>query len=88
MKRTKGRHGAGRKSADISTSIPKEIDAKLRELAQESELTRGGYAREAIIDAVRRKFVRRVVRETVEGKIVKIPTKTKTNAGGGAQMAS
>ncbi len=33
-----------------NTSIPLSVDAELRKLASASELTRGGYARDAIID--------------------------------------
>lgn len=59
MKRTKkpGNHGPGSKSVYISTSIPKHIDAELRRLAAQSELTRGGMARECIEDAVTRGLV-------------------------------
>ncbi len=71
MKRTAKRHGAGKKSRDISTTIPVEIDDQLRQLAAASELTRGGYAKEAIIKAVREKFIRAVSRTTIqERKIV------------------
>ena len=59
MKRTKkpSNHGPGSKSVYISTSIPKHIDAELRRLAAQSELTRGGMARECIEDAVTRGLV-------------------------------
>lgn len=59
MKRTKkpGNHGPGSKSVYISTSIPKHIDAELRRLADESQLTRGGMARECIEDAVNRGLI-------------------------------
>jgi hypothetical protein len=59
MKRTKKprNHGPGSKSVYISTSIPKHIDAELRRLAAQSELTRGGMARECIEDAVTRGLV-------------------------------
>ena len=59
MKRTKKatNHGPGKKSVYISTSIPKHIDAELRRLAAESDLTRGGMARECIEDAVNRGLV-------------------------------
>ena len=71
MKRTKKGHGVGKDSVSISTSIPLSVDAELRKLASASELTRGGYAKEAIIKAVREKFIRAVTRTTIqERKIV------------------
>lgn len=72
MKRTKKGHGVGKDSVSISTSIPVSIDAELRKLATASELTRGGYARDAIIDAVNRGHIRQVTRTTIrDRKIVK-----------------
>jgi len=66
MKRTKKGHGVGKGSVSISTSIPFSVDAKLRRLAEASELTRGGYARDAIIAAVKRGHIRRVTRTTLD----------------------
>ncbi len=72
MKRTKKGHGVGKDSISISTSIPLKVDAERRKLANASELTRGGYARDAIIDAVKRGHIRAVTRTTIqERKIVK-----------------
>jgi hypothetical protein len=65
MKRTKKGHGVGKGSVSISTSIPASVDAQLRRLAQASELTRGGYARDAILDAVKRGHIRKVTRTTL-----------------------
>jgi hypothetical protein len=74
MKRTKKGHGVGKNSISISTSIPLSVDAELRKLATASELTRGGYARDAIIDAVKRGHLRKVTRTTIrDPKIVKYP---------------
>jgi len=68
MKRTGSkklkRHGAGKNSVDIACTIPASVDAKLRKLATSSELTRGGYAREVITDAVARGWHRKVTRHT------------------------
>jgi len=72
MKRTKRRgHGVGKDSVSISTSIPISVDAKLRKLAAASELTRGGYAREVITDAVAQGWHRKVTRHT--GNVVQYP---------------
>jgi hypothetical protein len=73
MKRTKkpGNHGPGAKSVYISTSIPKHIDAELRRLAAESDLTRGGMARECIEDAVNRGLIITKTKRT--SKIVEYP---------------
>ncbi len=68
MKRTKKGHGVGKNSVSISTSIPLNVDAELRKLAIASELTRGGYARDAIIDAVKRGHIRAVTRTTIEDR--------------------
>lgn len=75
MKRTKRRgHGVGKNAVSISTSIPISVDVELRKLAAASELTRGGYAREAIEEAVRVGHIRKVTRTTLRrGKIVQYP---------------
>jgi hypothetical protein len=74
MKRTKKGHGVGKDSVSISTSIPLSVDAELRKLAAASELTRGGYARDAIIEAVNRGHIRAVTRTTLKDrKIVRYP---------------
>lgn len=75
MKRTKRRgHGVGKDSVSISTSIPIAVDAELRKLAAASELTRGGYARDAIIEAVKAGHLRKVTRtKLTDRKIVKYP---------------
>lgn len=78
MKRTKKGHGVGKDSASISTSIPLAVDAELRKLAAASELTRGGYAREAIIQAVRERFTRTVIRTTAD-KVVRYPLEHPAN---------
>lgn len=70
MKRTKKGHGVGKDSVSISTSIPASVDAQLRKLAAASELTRGGYARDAIIDAVKRGHIRSVTRTTIQERKV------------------
>jgi hypothetical protein len=70
MKRTKKGHGVGKDSVSISTSIPLSVDADLRKLASASELTRGGYARDAIIDAVKRGHIRQVTRTTIQERKV------------------
>jgi hypothetical protein len=74
MKRTKKGHGVGKESVSISTSIPVSVDAELRKLATASELTRGGYAREAIEQAVKAGYIREVTRTTIrDRKVVKYP---------------
>ena len=75
MKRTKRRgHGVGKDAVSISTSIPISVDAELRKLAAASELTRGGYARDAIIEAVKAGHIRKVTRTKLRsGKIVEYP---------------
>lgn len=75
MKRTKRRgHGVGKDSVSISTSIPVSVDQELRKLAAASELTRGGYARDAIIEAVKSGHVRKVTRTKLRSsKIVEYP---------------
>jgi hypothetical protein len=74
MKRTKKGHGVGKDSVSISTSIPVSVDAELRKLATASELTRGGYAREAIEQAVKAGYIREVTRTTIrDRKVVKYP---------------
>jgi hypothetical protein len=60
MKRTRSRKSdqtAGKGKTRISTTITEETDAELRRLAAQSELTRGGMARECIEDAVTRGLV-------------------------------
>jgi hypothetical protein len=80
MKRTKTGHGVGKDSISISTSIPLSVDAELRKLATASELTRGGYAREAIEQAVKAGYIREVTRTTIrDRKIVRYPTKHPAN---------
>lgn len=75
MKRTKRRgHGVGKDSVSISTSIPISVDLELRKLAAASELTRGGYARDAIIEAVKSGHVRKVTRTKIrKSNIVEYP---------------
>lgn len=63
MKTTKG-HGPGKDSVHIGTSIPVDVDKRLRRLAAASGLTRSGYAREAINDAVSRALTLRTVKHT------------------------
>jgi hypothetical protein len=45
-------HGPGKGKAGITTSIPEEIDAKLRALAAKGGVTRGALARAYIIQGV------------------------------------
>jgi hypothetical protein len=52
-KRTTG-HGPGRGKISLSCTIPVDIHAQLQHLAQQSGLTRAGYAARAIIRAVER----------------------------------
>lgn len=77
MKRTgskSGRHGAGKNSVDIACTIPADVDAELRKLAAASELTRGGYARDVIIQAVANGYLRKITRTTAKhSKIVQYP---------------
>lgn len=51
-KRTGTGNGPGRSMASISTTIPKDIDAKLRALAAKGGASRGSLARAYIIQGV------------------------------------
>jgi hypothetical protein len=53
MKRKSKGHGPGKGKAGITTSIPEEIDAKLRALADKGGTTRGALARAYIVEGVR-----------------------------------
>lgn len=85
MKRTKRRgHGVGKDSVSISTSIPIAVDVELRKLAAASELTRGGYARDAIIEAVKSGHLRKVTRTKIsDHKIVEYPLEDPENPDDG-----
>ena len=52
MKRKSKGHGPGKGKAGITTSIPEEIDAKLRALAAKGGVSRGALARAYIIQGV------------------------------------
>lgn len=60
-------HGPGRGKVNLSCTIPVEIDRQLRQLAEESGLTRAGYAKKAVIRAVQRreKVTEQVVSEAI-----------------------
>jgi hypothetical protein len=59
-------HGPGKDSIHIGTSIPIDVDKRLRRLATASKLTRSGYARQALEDAVARELTLSVVKRTTD----------------------
>lgn len=83
MKRTGSksrRHGAGKNSVDIACTIPADVDAELRKLAAASELTRGGYARDVIIQAVAAGYLHKITRTTSkQSKVVQYPVEHPEN---------
>lgn len=73
MKRTKSTgHGPGKGKVSLSCTIPEDIDRQLRELAAESGLTRAGYAKKAVIRAVKRR--EKITEQIISDNIVSYPS--------------